>query len=653
VLLRFASVRLAASALLALSSFAFCAFAQNSGRIPQPLATPNSTQLEDSVARYQRILSSGGVTDTRTLNQIRVQLATAHFLLHRYTDSLHDLKPLESAAGKQMSEQAWTIKGLDELELNQLTDAVHSLRLAIHTNAKSATARLALGDALARSGRMEDAARENERQTQMTPSLADAWYKLGLAHSQISADLSHDRVKASEQNIVQQLAGEEMLAKDDNLNAARTLFRLARTFPSQPQVHAELGSALLALGYATAARDHFRQELLNNPESPLAKLGLAQTDALSGNWEQVAAELDQLSTTNPAELTRMLEFPSAGLLQQAWTAGKMKPPTSFTQSRAGAIWSSWFSDSDAMPKFSEKEGRSPVDFCSGQLKNPQPGVWLSERCYSTLAKQLQARTTLSISDRIKLAESDFRLGEYESALYAAKQLRVADPQSGWAVYWMSKAHDALAEACFVKVGILNPDSARVHQMLGEHYLKLSDYPKAKIEFQNAVRLSPESPDLHLGLGTALSRAGDLDAAEGELKTALQLAPKSDFAHYELGHLYVRQNRWQPAIEHLRQVSPDATVLLSARLDLAKAESEIGNKSDAVRDLLSVASLDHDGEVYFRLATLYRSLGQEQQAHDALATFKERRAASLQTDTEELGALEKEQEIGRAATPQSR
>jgi tetratricopeptide (TPR) repeat protein len=652
VLLRLASVRLSASVLLVLSAFASCAFAQNGGQTLQPLASPDSTQLEASVAHYQSILSSREVTDARTLNQIRVQLATGHFLLHRYADSLQDLKLLESAAANQISAQAWTIKGLDELELNQLTEAVQSLRLAIRANPKAATARLALGDALARSGQMEDAAREYEQQTRLTPSVADAWYKLGLAHSQISADLLREPVKASEQKVVQQLAAEEMLAKGDNLTAARTLFRLAHTFPIEPEVHAKLGSALLALGYAAAARDHFRQELVNNPESPLAKLGLAQTYALSSDWDQVGAELDQLARTNPQELTRMLEFPPSGLLEQAWTTGQMNPPTSFMQSRAGAIWSSWFSDSNAVPQFSEREQQSPVSLCSGQLKNLHPGVWLSERCYSALVKRLRARTTLSISDRIKLAESEFRLGEYESGLLAAKQLRVADPQSAWAVFWMSKAHDAIAEACFVKVGILNPDSARVHQMLGEHYLKLSDYPKAKTEFQNAVRLSPESPDLHLGFGTALSRVGDLDAAEGELKTALQLAPESDFAHYELGHLYVREGRWQPAIEHLQRVSLEATVLLSARLDLAKAESEVGNKSDAVRDLLSVASLDHDGEVYFRLSALYRSMGDEKQALDALATFKERRAASLQTDTEELGALEKEQEIGSTAKPQS-
>jgi protein O-GlcNAc transferase len=193
----------------------------------------------------------------------------------------------------------------------------------------------------------------------------------------------------------------------------------------------------------------------------------------------------------------------------------------------------------------------------------------------------------------------------------------------------------------------------VHQMLAEHYLKLSDYPKAKTEFQNAVRLAPDAPDLHLGLGTALSRAGELGEAEKELKSTLELAPKSAFAHYELGHLYVQQQLWQPAIEQLRQVPDDSTVLLSARLDLAKAETEVGQTSQAVRDLISAAALDRDGELYYRLAGLYRRMGDDERAHEALATFKQRRAASLETDTEELGALEREQEMSASGTPESR
>src|SRR5207245_8823255 len=46
--------------------------------------------------------------------------------------------------------------GLDCLELNRLPEAIESLQRALAINASAGTARLALGDALARSGRCRD-----------------------------------------------------------------------------------------------------------------------------------------------------------------------------------------------------------------------------------------------------------------------------------------------------------------------------------------------------------------------------------------------------------------------------------------------------------------------------------------------------------------
>lgn len=625
------------------------ASSSNQGQSPE--------QLRTTVEAYEKFLREPLPPGTPRAQVVEVQarLGAAYFLLHRYRESLDLLRPvlhehptensnrIESPQSKSLRAQSWLVSGLDDLELNQLDEALPALRRALAMQPDNATARMALGDALARSNRMEDAAREYAEQTTRTPLLADAWYKLGMAHSQISAEMSGAEVKADEQNLAQQLAAEELLAKGDNLNAARMLFRLLRHSPNQPEVHAELGTALLALGYVKAAQDHFKQEMVKNPESPLAQVGVAQTAALRGDWDQVGATLEHLSKSHPRELTRLLEFPPAGLVLQAWNGKQMNPPDAFAESPAGILWKSWLSDSNVLVRISAKEKDDPAEACTArQAGNTLPGIWLTEACYAKLTEQLRARKDLPISARIKVAEAQFRLGQYDAALRTAKLLRTVDPHSGWAVYWLSKTHDALAEQCFLKVGALNPDSARVHQMLAEHYTKLSDYPKAKTEFQDAIRLARDSPDLHLGLGTVLSRTSDWAQAEEELKTTLELAPQSAFAHYQLGHVYVQQNQWQKAVEQLRQVPSDSTVLLSARLDLAKAESETGQTSQAVQDLLSVASLDHDGELYFRLAGLYRSLGDETRAHEALATFKQLRAASLQTDAAELGALEKEQ-----------
>jgi tetratricopeptide (TPR) repeat protein len=621
---------------------------------PEPASVPGGEQLTRVISECEAFLASAtATTPVSALRDVRTRLATAYLMLHRYADSLRVLQPLEAAQPGGLPAPAWAVKGIDELELNQLSAAIHSLRRAVTINPDLPSARLALGDALARSDRMEEAARVYEKQTMLTPSLADAWYKLGLAHSQIASELPHQQVKAAEQPVLLQLTAEELIAKGDNLDAARVLFRMLRQSPEQAEVHAELGTSLLALGYTKAAEDHFHQELVKNPVSPLSHLGLAQTAALKGDWKEVTAEFQILSRTEPREFTRLLEFPAAGLILQASAGGRLNPPQEFAESISGSIWKNWLSDSSLIARITPTAAEGIRQRCAANQASTAPGPWLKQDCYESLRLRLRAQKELRNTEKTKLAEAEFRLGNYAAALRTAENVRASDRQNAWGIYWLSKAHDALSEQCFLKLGALNPDSARVHQMLADHYLKLSDYPKAKSEYESALHLSPNSPELHLGLGTVLSRMSDLPSAEKELKTTLDLAPNSDFAHYELGHVYVKESAWPDAIAQLREVPDTSSSVLSARLDLSKAESELGMTAEAVQDLLSVASRDHDGELYFRLATLYRRIGKDSESREALATFRRLRSASLDADTDELGALEKEQTADSGEIPRSR
>jgi tetratricopeptide (TPR) repeat protein len=627
-------------------------------------------QLRKTAESYEDFLRAplAPGTPRSKIAETQAQLGAVYFLLHRYRDSLDVLRPVlreqqtskaseteQAGRSKAVSLQAqsWLVSGLDHLELNEATDAIAALRHALAMQPKNANARLALGDALARSGRMEDAAKEYAAQTKLTPSLPDAWYKLGLADSQLSVEIARSKVKEVDRSITQQLNAEELMAKGDNLNGARILFRLMRQARAQPEVHGELGTTLLALGYAKAAEDHFHQEIATDPESPQSHLGLAQTAALRGDWAEVSGQLQYLSKSQPRELTRLLEFPPAGLILQAWNGGQLKPSDDFAQSAAGTLWKSWLTESGVSARISLNGDQESQNACSGSTPRAmeEPGMWLTQPCYESLVRRLRLKKELSVAMRAKLAEAKFRLGQYDDALRAAELLHDADRRSGWGIYWLSKSHDAIAEDCFLNVASLNPDSPRVHQMLAEHYAKLSEYPKAKAEYLSALRSAPDLPDLHLGLGTVLSRTGGWAEAERELKTTLQLAPESDFAHYQLGHAYLQQSLWLQAIEQLRKVSPSSTVLLSARLDLAKAESQTGQITEAIQNLLSVTGLDQDGEVYFDLAADYRKLDDRPHAREALATFKKLRAASLQTDGDELSALEKEQTNKLPESPQ--
>jgi tetratricopeptide (TPR) repeat protein len=615
-------------------------------------AAEQSGRYEEAATLYQRLLSGtdSSKTDASISVHVRTRLATVYFLLHRYRESLEAVAPLTSknSGNARLPAQAWLVEGLDQLELGQLPQAITSLRQALALNPDSGTSRLALGDALARSGHMERAAREYEEQTRRTPSLPDAWYKLGLAYAQLATQLTQDFARKLPESIVgQQLAAEDRLDKGDYLGAAAALFRLLRQAPSQPQVHADLGATLLNLGYPKAAQDQFHQELSHNPHCPLARLGLAETAALRNDWEEAISDIELLARLHPHELARLLELSPPAPLLDAWTKGRVRLPQRFAGSPAGLLWQAWLSDSVSRPT---SAGMEVSGSCSNLPSKAMttPGLWLPEACYQRLRNQLRTKKATTPEERIKLAEAEFRLGHYQMARREAQRVLESKPRDEWGIFWLSQSNGELAEDCFAKVASLNPESARVHQMLGQYYASHHNFPRAKTEFLAAIRLAPELPDLHLSLGTVYREGGEWPEAEKELLRTLELAPGSALAHYELGDTYVQQRHWEPALDHLRRALDDPAVAVRARLDLAKAEAEMGQTHEAVEELLPVLKEDKDGEIHYRLADLYRKLGEGTRAQEALATFKRMRDASLQADRAELQTLEKERE--RAEEP---
>jgi len=605
-------------------------------------------QFENAVAHYQKLLSGSPPRTTEV--ETRTRLAMTYFMLHRYSESLEAIRPLTGAGVKapktasvsDIPAQAWTVQGLDCLELNRLPEAIESLQRALAINASAGTARLALGDALARSGRLQEAAKQYERQTSLTPSIPDAWYKLGLAYSEIAGKLSKPDGPSVDSTVVQQLSAEEMLAKGENLEAARALARLVRQAPQQAQVEADLGLALLGIGYTKSAEEHFRKELAFDPECPLAQFGMAQLAMLGGDWAAALPMVAKLAGSHPHELTRFLEFPPSGNLRQGWIEGKIPMSSDFADLPLGAALKTWLDQSGATA-VSVHPSDPPVKCTDRQSKAMQiSGVWLSEPCYLALMSHAKTRKTISGEQRTKLAEAEFRLGRYDAARRNAERVLSSHGRSDWATYWLSKANAALAEECFVKVGTLSPDSARVHQMLAQHYVSWSEYSRAKSEYMAAIRLAPELPDLHLGLGSVYWRTGEWPPAEKELKRTLELTPSSAAAHYELGDIYLQQRRWQAAIADLRLVPADSALGLNAQLGLAKAEAEVGQTREALDDLLPLLDRDQSGEVHYRVAGLYRKLGDPAKAQEALAAFKRLKAASLQANHDELPGVEFEQ-----------
>jgi tetratricopeptide (TPR) repeat protein len=247
------------------------------------------------------------------------------------------------------------------------------------------------------------------------------------------------------------------------------------------------------------------------------------------------------------------------------------------------------------------------------------------------------------SDRDKLAEAELRDGAFEDAEATARQALESRPSDGWAMYWLVQSYDALGYAAFRKVSLLSPNSARLHQMMAKYYADKHETSHAVAEYEAAIKLSPELPDLYLGLGTVYWEAGDWDQAEAPLRRALDLSPSMLNASYELGDVYVQKRQWEPAIRFLHLAEGDRTLYYEVCLDLSKAEGGQGHTQKAVDYLLPLAAQDPDGEIHYRLALLYRKLGDSIKAEAAIATSNQLREASSQHGQEVLQTMEKERQ----------
>jgi tetratricopeptide (TPR) repeat protein len=619
--------------------------------MPQELrdagAMERAGRYEEAASQYQHFLEHADPahTDPAIFAHARTRLATAFFLLHHYEDSLQALAPPTRQGGLSLHypSQAWLVQGLDYLELNRPSEAIPPLRRALDLAPESGTARLALGDALVRTGQLEAGAQEYAEQTRRTPSVPDAWYKLGLAHEQLASQLSRDFGQEFPESVVGQLlAAEDLLTQGDFPHATGALFRLLRRAPNQPQVRANLGMALFEQGYPKAAEDQCRQELALDPDCPLARLGLAEAAALRGDWAKAISDLGSLARSHPHELSRLLEVPPVAMLLQAWNEGRIQLAERYVDSPMGKLWKAWLGNADSRPV---PEAAANPSACSAPSSKAMAtsGQWLSEACYRHLRNQLRVQKALTLKERIKLAEAEFRLGDFQAARQQAQLVLTADPRNEWGVYWLSRAEGELAEECFFKVAYLNPDSARVHEMLAQYYASRHNFPRAKAEYLAALHFAPDLPDLHLGLAAVCRAVGEWSEAEKELQRTLELTPGSALAHYQLGNSYVQERRWPAAVEQLQLALDDPALGVSARLDLAKAEEALGQTGQAIEVLAPILDKDKDGEVHYRLAGLYKRLGDKAHAQEALSSFKQLHDASLQVDRRDLEALEKERE----------
>ena len=143
------------------------------------------------------------------------------------------------------------------------------------------------------------------------------------------------------------------------------------------------------------------------------------------------------------------------------------------------------------------------------------------------------------------------------------------------------------------------------QQLGENYLSVGDYTKAKQCYEQAAVLATDEAAPYAGLGMIAMQTGHTDEAEIAFRVACRLDGDCAAAYAGLGMIAQRKNNHERAFEMYLKCLELDTDNLTALLGLFQASSEMGSFAKVIHYLKVYLKLHPtDSSVMFCLAALY-------------------------------------------------
>ncbi|HEY6360837.1 MAG TPA: tetratricopeptide repeat protein [Vicinamibacterales bacterium] len=120
------------------------------------------------------------------------------------------------------------------------------------------------------------------------------------------------------------------------------------------------------------------------------------------------------------------------------------------------------------------------------------------------------------------------------------------------------------------LGMIVPESAAVHNLLGIAHASAGRLDTAVEEFREALRLAPADAAAHWHLGAALASQGAEEQAAVHLRRSVELDPGNGRAQNDLGVLLAGQGRLEEAIGHFRRALALDPGSADARRNLERA-----------------------------------------------------------------------------------
>jgi tetratricopeptide (TPR) repeat protein len=131
--------------------------------------------------------------------------------------------------------------------------------------------------------------------------------------------------------------------------------------------------------------------------------------------------------------------------------------------------------------------------------------------------------------RLQLAKAYEATDNWMAAVQQFRKLVELAPQEPEYSYQLGTAWAKLSGWSYGQIVRINPNSARLHQALGQEYVIQEKYDLALAAYQQAARSDPQMPELHLAMALILLEMKKFDQAFAEIELELKLVPESKAA----------------------------------------------------------------------------------------------------------------------------
>ncbi len=233
--------------------------------------------------------------------------------------------------------------------------------------------------------------------------------------------------------------------------------------------------------------------------------------------------------------------------------------------------------------------------------------------------------------RMALHQALLESGDYGRALDALKPLAAKYPDDVEILYSLGQTYLLLAANSFQKIATVNPTSYRVHQILADSLAQQGKYQEAIREYRLALEQKPDLPGIHYQIGLLYRMYENTPASDSialqEFESELRINANDAWSEYRLGRIYLKQQKTEDAISHLRRAVELDETIVPARIVLARSLEVQGDLEEARKQLEAAGKIEPgNATVHYRLASLYKKAGNLAASEEEMRRFQAIQAA---------------------------